>query len=68
MPRPMRRNEHVRAVKGRRDAALARSEMGQPTSPRRPAGGVVSMAMKINEDQHLIEEFMARKAGQEGTL
>lgn len=63
MPRNMRRNEHIRSATAKRQSALARVELGQPSSPRVSAVGPVSMGVKVRDasDDLLIEAWMAQK-------
>lgn len=63
MPRNMNRKESLRNAKAKRDAALERVEIGLPTAPRESAGGVTSMATKIEDPEirRLIDEALARK-------
>jgi hypothetical protein len=50
-------------AKYRRERALDRSEMGQPTSPRTSAAGVTSLAVKIVDPatRSMIDDFLARR-------
>ena len=50
MPRDLRANESMKRAKAKRQAALNRPEMLQPTTPRISADGPISMAVKA-EDQ-----------------
>lgn len=63
MPRDLRANESQKRAKARREHALSRRELGQPTSPRVPAAGPVSMAVKARNtfDDAMIEEFLRAK-------
>lgn len=63
MPRNMKQHEHAKRSRARRDSALARVEMGQPSSPRVSAVGPVSMGVKVRDasDDLLIEAYLAQK-------
>lgn len=63
MPRDLRANENQRRAKSRRDSALARVELGQPTSPRVSAAGPTAMAVKARDasDDLLIEAWLKDK-------
>ena len=63
MPRNMNRKEQVGRAKNLRQRALDRPEILQPTSPRAPAAGPVSMAVKVNPDAALIESVLANRRG-----
>lgn len=49
MPRDFKASEMVKRLKSIRSAALARNELRQPTSPRIPAAGATSMAIKAED-------------------
>ena len=67
MPRDLKSNENQRRAKGRRAAALARVELGFPTSPRVPASGATSMAVKAEDPatRALIDAALARRTDKE---
>lgn len=67
MPRDIKSSENQRRAKGRRSAALARVELGFPTSPRVPAAGATSMAVKAEDPatRALIDAALARRADKE---
>lgn len=62
MTRSLRDNENQKRARARRDHALARQELGQPTVPR-IAAGVTSMGIKVRDpaDDRLIREFLERR-------
>lgn len=62
MPRDPKAAETRKSARARRDRALARQEIGQPTAPRRPASGPTSMAVKMRDagDDALIENFLRK--------
>lgn len=64
MPRDFRASENTRRAKARRQAAIERPEILQPTTPRRPATGPTSMAVKAEdpETRRLIDEAIARRS------
>lgn len=63
MPRDLRASENQKRARARRDHALARQELGQPTEPRIAAAGPVSMGVKVRSasDDLLIEAYLAQK-------
>jgi len=63
MPRNMRANENMKRSKAKRDAALARVEIGYPTEPRVSAAGPTSFPVKADDvnDRRLIDEALARR-------
>lgn len=63
MPRNLRRSEHIKATKGRREYALQRNELRGPSEERTAAAGPVSPAIKVNPDADLIEAFLRHKRG-----
>ena len=60
MPRDLRSHENAKRSRAKRDSALARVEMGQPSSPRVSAAGPVSMGVKVRDagDDLLIEAYL----------
>jgi hypothetical protein len=52
-----------RRAKARREFALARPEMLQPSSPRAPAAGPTSMAVKVEDPAvaDMVAAFLARR-------
>ncbi|MDO8535059.1 MAG: hypothetical protein Q7S17_10020 [Xanthobacteraceae bacterium] len=62
-----RRSAHAvdRQAKATHSRALARPELGQPTTPRAPAVGVTSMAVKVQdaETRRIIDEALAKLGG-----
>lgn len=67
MPRDLRATENQKRAKARRQAALARPEMLQPSTPRRSAAGPTSMAIKTEDPatRRLIDEAIARREGRQ---
>lgn len=67
MPRDYRANENERRAKARRDSAMARNELRQPSSPRTSAAGPTSMAIKETDPAttSMIAAFLAKKRGAE---
>lgn len=63
MPRDMKASENQKRARARRDHALARQELGQPTVPRTSPAGVTSMGIKVRSasDDFLIEAYLAQK-------
>lgn len=64
MSRGMRAHEITRRAKALRDRALARVELRQPSSsPRDPASGPTSMAVKARDpaDAILIEAYLRQR-------
>lgn len=67
MPRAKRAHENQRAAKARRHLALGRSELRAESSPRAPAAGPTSHAVKVPDPATAaaIEAFLSRRnAGQ----
>ena len=64
MPRDNRANQNEKRAKGRRAAAIARVELGQPTVPRESASGATSMAIKAEDPKvrAMIDDALARRA------
>ncbi len=61
----MRRDPFFERVRrSARDTALARPELRRDTTPRRPAAGAVSAAVKVTDaaTRALIDEALARRA------
>ncbi len=62
-----RRSAHDtdRHAKAKRSTALSRVELGQPTTPRAPAAGVTSMAVKVQDDatRKMIDVAVAKCGG-----
>lgn len=65
MPRDFKASENMKRSKAKRQAALSRPEMLQPTVPRISAAGVTSMAMKAEDlaTRAMIDEAIARRKG-----
>lgn len=63
MPRDIRATQNTKIAKARRQAALARPEVLQPTTPRVAAAGVTSMAIKAEDPatRRMIDEAIARR-------
>ena len=63
MPRDLKAHEHKKRTQARRMNALARLDLRQPSSPREPAFGPTSHAVKkIDMDtQRLIAEALAKR-------
>lgn len=69
MPRDLKAHENTKRVKARRAHALARLDLRQPSTPRVPAAGATSHAVKVMDPaaEAAIAAFMARRqGGQEG--
>ena len=66
MPRDNSSRANARHAKAKRAAALSRAELGWPTTPRRPAAGVTSMAVKAEDPaiRAMIDAAMADKPHQ----
>ena len=64
MPRDFRASENTKRAKAKRQAALSRPEMLQPTAPRRSAAGPTSMAVKSEDPatRRMIDEALARRS------
>lgn len=62
MSSPMRRN--FAAARLRREQALARTEIMQPTAPRVSSAGIMSMSIKTvpEGDRRLIDEALEKRA------
>ena len=67
MPRDARSSENTKRAKAMRSNALARSELGQPTSPRVSAAGPMSMAVKAEDPvlRALIDAELSRRENKE---
>lgn len=65
MPRNLRQGETQKRAASRREHALARRELGQPTAPRVSAAGPTSMAIKAQDpsDAFLIEAYLRKQKG-----
>ena len=63
MPRDIRATQNTKIAKARRQAALARPEVLQQTTPRVTAAGVTSMAIKAEDPatRRMIDEAIARR-------
>jgi len=63
MPRDIRATQNTKIAKARRQAALARPEILQPSAPRVSAAGITSMAVKAEdpETRRLIDEALAKR-------
>lgn len=63
MPRDLRASENQKRARARRDSALARQELGQPTEPRTAPVGPTSMGIKVRSasDDLLIESYLAQR-------
>lgn len=66
MPRDLKAHEHSKRNKARREFALMRRDLREPSAPRAAAVGAISHAVKIVDPatERAIAEFMARKGGQ----
>lgn len=51
MSRNLKATRNTKIARVRRDAALARPEMLQPSAPRVPAAGITSMAVKVQDPE-----------------
>jgi hypothetical protein len=65
MPRDYRAGENTKRAKARREFAMERNELRQASSPRTPAAGPTSMALKAADpaDALLIEAWLAQNRG-----
>ena len=65
MPRDYRAAENTKRSKARREHALARLDLREESTPREPAIGVTSQAVKVMDPASAaaIEAFMSRKNG-----
>lgn len=63
MPRDLRAHEQTKRNKARRDHALARMDLREPSTPRAPAAGATSHAVKVMDPgtAAAIEAFMKGK-------
>lgn len=63
MPRDLSAGENRKKAKARRAFALERLDLRQPTTPRLPAAGPVSHAVKRQDPEtaRAIAEFLAKK-------
>lgn len=63
MPRDFSANENMKRAKARRQAAMLRPEILQPTVPRVSAAGPTSMAVKAEDPEirRLIDEALAKR-------
>jgi hypothetical protein len=61
MPRDLRANENVKRAKAKRQFALERREMLQPTVPRVSAAGPISMAIKVDLFRAMIDAEIERR-------
>lgn len=52
-----------KAILARRQLALLRGEITQPTSPRVFAQGTATAAMKVNPYDHLVRDFQRKQEG-----
>lgn len=68
MGRPFRSNERERKSKARREHALGRLELREPSSPREPAASPISHAIKRRDPgvQAAIDAFLARQGERNG--
>lgn len=68
MGRPFRSNEQERKSKARREHALGRLDLREPSSPREPAASPTSHAIKARDPamQAAIDAFLASKGGTNG--
>ena len=64
MPRDSRATQNMKLAKTTRARALARPEMLLPSSPRKAAAGLTSMAVKIEDPatRRMIDEAVARRS------
>lgn len=67
MTRDYRRSELQRRGRAKREAALARPELRDPTEARVSAAGPVSMGVKPIDPNHdrMVAEFLAARGGRE---
>jgi len=65
MPRDFKAHENEKRARARRQAAMMRPEILQPTTPRTSAAGPTSMAVKIEDPntRRMIDEAIARGVG-----
>jgi hypothetical protein len=63
LPRDFRAAANTKAAKGRRLIALGRPELLKPTTPRRAASGVTSMAVKDDDPalRKMIDDALAMR-------
>lgn len=64
MPRDLRATNNMKMAKLKRERAMMRPEILQPSTPRTPASGVTSMAVKAEdpETRRMIDEALARRS------
>lgn len=64
MPRDLKSHEHKKMARVRRDKALNRIELREPTTPRVSAAGPTSMAIKAEDPatRRMIDEAVAKRA------
>lgn len=64
MPRDFMAAENTKRAKAKRQAAIDRPELLQPTTPRRSAAGPTSMAIKDEDPatRRMIDEALARRS------
>ena len=64
MPRDLRAHENQKRARARRDHALARLDLREPTTPREAAAGPVSHAVKVMDPEaaRAIEDFLRSKS------
>ena len=65
MPRDLKAHENQKRARARRDHALARLDLRQPSSPRTPAAGPTSHAVKSVDPEAAaaIAAFLTRRNG-----
>jgi hypothetical protein len=65
MPRDFRAAENQKRAKARRQGALERNELRQPSAPRQAAAGATSFAVKAEDpsDRAAIDAFLAARRG-----
>ena len=65
MSRNLKATRNTKIARVRRDAALARPEMLQPSAPRVPAAGITSMAVKVQDPEirKMIDDAMKKLGG-----
>lgn len=63
IPRDFKAHENDRRAKARREFALQRRDLREPSTPRAQAAGPISHAVKVvdPETERLVAEFMERK-------
>lgn len=63
MPRNLKANENQKRSKARRDHALGRLDLREPSSPRAPAAGATSHAVKVMDpaSEAAIAAFLAKR-------